>query len=233
VTLRVSLIAVTVWAVDMYLLVIYLHRCLSHNAFRMRRPLDVATRVLCMLRFNFDRREWAGVHRLHHRYATTPRDPHPVEELSFARALTTSEYVYIREAHRPETWSHLVRDIPVTWTDRLHDLYRPAGLLVVTAAGCALFGVETFLCAALIEQLMIHGTFAMLVALTHKIGKQPRPVPGRDSHLLSIVLWGEGYHNNHHFRPRSPDTARGIRGLDIGYIAIRILVGLRLADFNR
>ncbi len=55
---------------------VYCHRCLAHCAFRVHprlaSALDTYFRVIVLT----DPETWAAVHRLHHRYADTPLDPH-------------------------------------------------------------------------------------------------------------------------------------------------------------
>jgi hypothetical protein len=73
---------------------VYCHRALAHRAFRVRpgaaRVLDVYFRVIVWT----SPETWAAVHRLHHRHADTPLDPHSPQQLRPWQVLVGSPYLF-------------------------------------------------------------------------------------------------------------------------------------------
>ena len=51
----------------------------------------------------------------------------------------------------------------------------------------------------------------------------------RNSSLLGLLVWGEGWHNNHHAFPSSAAFGLKRREIDFGYWLIRLLEKLGLA----
>lgn len=231
--LRVAVaIAVALWCAATLTQNIYLHRYLSHQAFALSPAGRFLFRVLFCLLFWARRREWVGVHRLHHRTAGTPLDPHPAEAVGLVRSFVCGERMYQRAAKRESQWSPGTHDIVPDRIDRIHDRVPAGGLLVMTPLLVLIVGASTAIAAVVLFQILLRLTFGGLVSFTHHIGRARLDVPGRDSHLVSILLLGEGYHANHHARPRSPNTAAGIRGIDFSYGVIVLLARLRLAQVN-
>ncbi len=73
---------------------IYCHRCLAHRAFRVHPRLasffDTYFRVIVLT----DPETWAAVHRLHHRTADTPLDPHSPRQRRPLSILAGSWYLF-------------------------------------------------------------------------------------------------------------------------------------------
>ncbi|MGH9279591.1 MAG: hypothetical protein ACRD12_16010, partial [Acidimicrobiales bacterium] len=55
---------------------VYAHRCLAHHAFRVHPAVASVLETYFRVIVGTDPGTWAAVHRLHHRYADTPLDPH-------------------------------------------------------------------------------------------------------------------------------------------------------------
>ena len=173
---------------------VYCHRYLAHGAFRIRpgaaRLLDTYFRVIV----GTDPMSWAGVHRLHHRHADTPLDPHsPVQR----RPLTIIAGTWL-------LFASAKRRLPAN---------RPAGCriwalraLLVTfyAVTCGPLQVPVMLAVHLVCYMGLGG---LINTAGHLYGSKPHPQhPGFDLAWLAIPLLGHGYHNSHHAHPAAPRT---------------------------
>ena len=64
---------------------VYLHRCLAHRALRLSPGVRAACRVLIWAGTGTRPRQWVAVHRKHHAFTDTERDPHSPIILGYAR----------------------------------------------------------------------------------------------------------------------------------------------------
>jgi stearoyl-CoA desaturase (delta-9 desaturase) len=175
---------------------IYCHRYLAHRAFRLR-PLpallmDTYFRVIV----GTDPESWAGVHRLHHRHADTPLDPHsPVQRRPLAIVVGNPFLFAVAKrrlpANRPAGWRIWgLRSLVVAF-------------YLVT---CGPVQVVVMLSVHLVVYMGLGG---VINTVGHLHGSKPHPdQPGFDSAWLSLLLLGHGYHNSHHAHPAAARTGR-------------------------
>ena len=195
---------------------VYCHRCLAHRAFRVHPALasvlDTYFRVIVWT----DPETWAAVHRLHHRYADTPLDPHsPVQRPPLA-VLLGSPYLFAVARRR------LTEDPPPK-----------RGILalrcLVVAGYLAAFGLVQVLVMTAVHLVFYLGIMGMVNTVGHLYGRKPHPeFSGYDAAWLAIPLLGHGYHNSHHAHPAAPRTG----ALDPIWPLLRLLAALRLVELE-
>ena len=196
---------------------LYAHRCLAHRAFSVHptlgRVLDTYFRVIV----GTDPESWAAVHRLHHRYADTPLDPHSPLQMRPAMVLLGSPYLFAVARKR------LDRNPP--GRGRSH--------LVIRAVAVAFFllaiGWLQVLVALGVHLACYLGIMGMVNTVGHLYGRKPHPdVPGYDIGWLAIPLLGHGYHNSHHAHPAAARTGP----LDPIWPLLRLMATLRLVELD-
>jgi stearoyl-CoA desaturase (delta-9 desaturase) len=64
-------------------------------------------------------RQWVAVHRKHHAFTDTPRDPHSPVVLGYARVQFANALLYKKVARDPEQVARYARDLPADRWDRL------------------------------------------------------------------------------------------------------------------
>jgi stearoyl-CoA desaturase (delta-9 desaturase) len=195
---------------------IYCHRCLAHRAFRVHPRaasfLDTYFRVIVWT----DPEAWAAVHRLHHRYADTPLDPHSPQQRRALTVLLGSPYLFAVARRR------LPADPP------------PTRAIVVLRALVVAFVLVTVGPVQFLTMLVVHlicylGIMGMVNTVGHLYGRKPHPdVPGYDLAWLAIPLLGHGYHNSHHAHPAAARTGP----LDPIWPLLRVLAALRVVDLG-
>jgi stearoyl-CoA desaturase (delta-9 desaturase) len=195
---------------------VYCHRCLAHRAFRVRpilaSVLDTYFRVIVWT----SPESWAAVHRLHHRYADTPLDPHSPVQRQPLTVLVGSPYLFAVARRR------LPADRPP-----------PRGIvglrIAVVAFFFALFGLAQLLTMTAVHVVCYLGIMGLVNSVGHLYGRKPHPdAPGYDAAWLAIPLLGHGYHNSHHAHPASPRTGL----LDPVWPLLRLLAALRLVELD-
>ena len=195
---------------------VYAHRCLAHRAFRIHPTLASVLEAFFRVVVGTDPETWAAVHRLHHRYADTPLDPHsPVLRRPFT-VLAGSAWLFAKAKRR----------VPPD---------RPKGVNILLLRSVVVaFWLVTVGPAQVPTMLVVHlvcylGIMGLVNTVGHLYGRKPYPeAPGYDIGWLAIPLLGHGYHNSHHADPAAPRTGP----LDPIWPLLRLTAALRLIDLD-
>jgi stearoyl-CoA desaturase (delta-9 desaturase) len=208
-----------------YLLVLFalgvgLHRYFAHRAFKTSRAIQFALALLGGACFG-DPVGFAGRHRLHHRYSDTERDYHgPRHGLWFAWFGHMLEDGYEEQAILAAA-RDLAKYPELLWLHRNSHLTGTATVALVFLIG----GYSAFAVWCLAWCLVaIHGSFA--VNYFCHLGGRRRYETGDNSSnslLVSIMLLGEGWHNNHHRYPGAARAGFFWYEFDGLYYALKIL----------
>jgi len=194
------------------------HRYFAHRSFTTSRAFQLLLALWANLSAMRGPLVWVRAHRSHHRYSDGPEDLH-----SYAR--------------RGFFHSHVGWFLSREYEDRellpCHDLEASPELVFVDrhyylasygfAAALALIGGFPWLFwGGLVSVILCwHATFA-INSLAHVIGRQSYPTgdESRNSFGLALICLGEGWHNNHHYRPSS--ARQGFRWwqLDLTWLLI-------------
>jgi stearoyl-CoA desaturase (delta-9 desaturase) len=221
----------------MFAITAFYHRYFSHRAFRTSRPTQLAFALLGSTAIQRGPLWWAAHHRAHHRHSDARGDLHSPDREGFWWSYVG--WILARSNFRTRT--ELVPDLAafpeLRFLDRFDSL---VPLLLIPAfyglgAGLAALGLDTSGMQVLVwgfcvsTVVLYHATFS-INSLAHRFGSR-RFATGdssRNSLLLSLVTFGEGWHNNHHHYPSS--VRQGFRWweLDISYLVLRVLAALGL-----
>jgi stearoyl-CoA desaturase (delta-9 desaturase) len=144
---------------------------------------------------------WCAHHRFHHRYVDTDEDPYDATEgfwHSHMGWLLKRGAKYGDLSNVPDLW----KDPICRWQHR-HFMAIAIGTNVIITLLLGLLtghmlGMVVF--ALLLRMLLLHHFTWLINSAAHMWGSQPwsRGHTARDSWLLSIFTFGEGYHNYHH-----------------------------------
>ena len=195
---------------------IYCHRCLANRAFRVHPALESVLDTYFRVIVCTDPESWAAVHRLHHRFADTPLDPHSPLQRRALMVLVGSPYLFAVARRRLPT-----------------DTPPPRGIIVlrglVVAFYFVMFGLVQVLTMLAVHLVCYLGIMGMVNTVGHLHGRKPHPdVPGYDLAWLAIPLLGHGYHNSHHAHPAAPRTGP----LDPIWPLLRLSAALRLIELE-
>lgn len=180
------------------------HRLFSHNTFQASWPVRFLTLFFGAAAFENSAMVWSADHRRHHKFVDHDDDPYDISKGFFHAHIG---WLLFREPlETPLTW---VRDLQkqrmVRWQ---HEFYTPvalvSGFLFPTLIGLAWGGwpaaLGAFLIAGVARVVFVHHMTFCINSLCHWIGKQPysERCTARDSWLMALFTFGEGYHNYHH-----------------------------------
>ncbi len=219
-------LAAALYAVRMFAVTAGYHRYFSHRSYRTSRAFQLVLAFLGGTAAQRGALWWAAHHRDHHRHSDRPEDVHsPLQ-----RGFWWSHVGWVLSRRHHATKLDRVRDLAkypeLRWLDRYH-LVPPAALAL------ALFlwaGLPALLWGFFVSTVLLwHGTF-VINSLAHLIGR-PRYDTGdgsRNSLVLALVTFGEGWHNNHHFYQASARQGFFWWEIDVSYYLLRGLAALRL-----
>ncbi|MBW3574656.1 MAG: fatty acid desaturase [Actinobacteria bacterium] len=197
---------------------VYCHRCLAHGAFRVHRFLASLLDTYFQVVVGTHPQTWAAVHRLHHRYADTPLDPHSPLQRRPLTVLAGSPFLFAIARRR------LPPDTP-SGRGIVHLGLR--GLLV--GSFFVMFGLVQVLTMLAVHLVCYLGVMGMVNTVGHLYGRKPHPdSPGYDLAWLAIPLLGHGYHNSHHAHPAAARTGP----LDPIWPLLRVLSAVGLVELD-
>lgn len=195
---------------------VYAHRCLAHHAFRVSPRLALFFETYFRVIVGTDPETWAAVHRLHHRFADEPQDPHSPVLRAPITVLLGSPFLFASARK-------LVP--PGAPRGREHIAIR----ILLAAVFFVMVGVAQLVTMVAVHLVCYMGIMGMVNTVGHLYGRKPHPAAaGYDAAWLAIPLLGHGYHNSHHAHPASPRTGR----LDPIWPVLHLLVALRMVKLE-
>jgi stearoyl-CoA desaturase (Delta-9 desaturase) len=207
---------------------VYLHRALSHRAVTLAPIVELAMRFGVWLTTGIDPREWAAVHRKHHKFADAEGDPHSPYVHGFWQIQLFNYSYYRREATNPVTVERFTKDIVSDrWDGLLSRTWLGLGLFL--AAWIAVFGPALGLLAMGAHVGLYIFLNASINGAAHWIGYQRFKNSARNMWVLALLTGGEGLHNNHHEFPGSSRFSQRWWEVDFGWYLIALLRSLGLA----
>ncbi len=215
---------------------VFYHRGLAHGALELKPWVRRLVGHTGNWVTGIDPKAWACMHRQHHQFADTERDPHSPRRFGVPGVLlgqlTSYKAILALLIEEHPKYTQLVADLdfPVSWINRKHWAI-PYAVHFAVALALGLFAHAWLLGAAYFLGLMSHPVQGWMVnALGHAYGYRNFATPD-DSRNNTLVAWlvvGEGYQNNHHQNPRSPNMAVKWFELDLGYLVCCLLALLGL-----
>lgn len=199
------------------------HRYFAHHSYRTSRWFQFVLALIGSSAAQWGPLKWAALHRHHHRYSDKEGDIHSVRQEGFWE----SHMLWIIRKKNASVPYDKIRDFARYWELRLIDklYYVPPALLGVA---CWLFGGwrGLFVYFFLSTVILYHLTYS-INSLMHLIGKKVYETPTHDdsknSFLLALLTWGEGWHNNHHYYPSSERQGFLWWQIDITHYLLTIL----------
>jgi stearoyl-CoA desaturase (delta-9 desaturase) len=126
-------------------------------------------------------------------------------------------------------------DFPVNALNRQGLWYVPYMVHAVIAATISVGLGHWMLGAAYWFGIMSHPIQGWMVnALAHKFGYRNFKTEdnSRNNYLVALLVWGEGYQNNHHHAPNSATFSAKWWEIDMGYHLCKIARWLRMVEFR-
>jgi stearoyl-CoA desaturase (delta-9 desaturase) len=225
------------------------HRLFAHRSYAVPKWLENAIAICGYMAIQRGPIFWVAMHRLHHAQVEKPgRDPHTPRE-----GLWHVHFGWVQN-RRSDVWNpkiyrryapDLVGDPLFEWMDlERHDYLAAFGLLGlsylvggVISPGVAGFDTHNAMCflvwVGLMNRVALLQAFGLINSVCHLLGTRPFNTSGEDDSrnnlFVSLVIFGEGWHNNHHAFPTSARQGLRWSQLDIAWYTIWLLEKAGLA----
>ncbi len=180
------------------------HRLFSHLAFTAKWPVKLSTLVFGAASFENSALCWCSDHRNHHKHVDHDRDPYNIN-----RGFFHAHMGWIMFKTQPQLDMDNVKDLAkdklVMWQHRNYVLIALiASFGIPTLLGFLWNGwigaLGAFLIGGVARVVAVHHMTFCINSLCHCVGRRPYSTTNsaRDSGLMALFTFGEGYHNYHH-----------------------------------
>lgn len=220
---------------------VFYHRAITHRAMRLKPWAEKFIVATGPWMTGLDPKVWCCLHRLHHLHTDTKEDPHSPVNVGLWGVLLAQKKSYSDVTHQ------LIRKEAVA-TATVVDLDFDLNWLSTSGYFLLPYAVHTVVALLLAWCL---GGFA--VAVCYFVGMMGHPIQGffvnsfghyhgyrnfdrddnsKNNTVVSWLVFGEGYQNNHHEFPGSPKFSVKWYEFDLGYLFCGLSRLLRMTEKN-
>jgi len=229
---------IALWYMSLFSQTFFQHRYAAHGAFSMTKGWERLFFILAYITQGssyMSPRAYAVMHRLHHAYTDTEKDPHsPSYSKNIFAMMWRTRNIY-RDIFKgtADVEARFTKNVP-EW--RGFDRWANSGwsrllwtLLYIGVFVCfATSFWQYLLLPVVISMGAVHG--AIINWFAHKYGYKNYALKNTSENLFSIdiLMLGESYHNNHHKFPSSINFGKRWHEIDPIYPVIRLLAWLKI-----
>lgn len=174
------------------------HRLLTHKSFETTPWLKRLLLICGCMAVEGDPIAWASTHIQHHAHADGEDDPHsPLDGLWHAHL----GWLFSHQNNTNVYGTWLKKDRDAIWVAQTWMIWVALGLLFPLAIA----GWSGLIWGGLVRIFLTHHLTWSVNSICHTFGRrdfQTRDA-SRNNFIVSLLVFGEGWHNNHHAFPRS------------------------------
>lgn len=180
------------------------HRLYSHMAFRAALPVRLLVLIFGAGAFENSALMWASEHRRHHKHVDHEEDPYDITKGFFHAHIG---WLLFKLLPQPpfDNVNDLKKDRLVMWQHRyIHLLAVAMSFALPTVLGAIWNGwvgaAGGFLIGGVAKVVVVQHCTFFINSACHTLGRQPYSTrcSARDSFVMALFTFGEGYHNYHH-----------------------------------
>ncbi len=229
--------AAFLYCVRLFAITAFYHRFFSHQAFKTSRTVQLIFAVIGSAAVQRGPLWWAAHHRYHHRHSDTPKDVHsPAQQGLFwshlgwftLKSNNITRLEWVRDFAAFPELRYLDRFDAVVPLCLAATLYAAGSMLERTQPMLGTDGLQMLVWGFFVSTVALYHTTFTINSLAHRLGtvRYLTEDESRNSVVLALLTWGEGWHNNHHHYPGSARQGFYWWEIDLTYY---LLVGLSWA----
>jgi stearoyl-CoA desaturase (delta-9 desaturase) len=181
------------------------HRFAAHRSFDCPTAVKVVLLVAGAWALQNNVLKWAADHLRHHAQCDRPEDPYNAQQGFWH---SHCGWLFAAERYTDEKYALRLRQDPVVmWQSRYYVPILLSGLALPFVVGLSVHGwmggVSCFLLAGVGRTFAVLNSTFCINSICHLWGSQPHSSANssRNNWWISLVTFGEGYHNYHHAYP--------------------------------
>lgn len=192
------------------------HRLLSHKSWNAPKWFPYIGTLFGSWGLTGTSISWVAIHREHHRFTDTDKDPHSPQFKNFFKVQFLSMFDKPNIRYVPD----LLKSKFHTF---LHKHYFKGHLIILVSLGLINFDLLISLYLAPAAILWNAGSF--INTINHLIGYKNFKTNDKSKNniMTGFLVWGEGWHNNHHAYPQSFNFGKKWWEFDISSLIIKLL----------
>jgi stearoyl-CoA desaturase (Delta-9 desaturase) len=216
-----------------------LHRLFTHRSFQTTTAMKALLAIAGSMAIQGPVITWVSNHRRHHAFADQDGDPHSphLDEGPGVRGVLKGlwhahlGWLFGTEETVPERWApDLLKDPVVRRVSRQFPLWVLVSFAAPALVGFVLTGevagaVSAFVWGSLVRIFFLHHVTWSINSICHFYGKRPFETTDYSTNnwVLSLISFGESWHNNHHAFPTSARHGLGRGQIDISASLIMLM----------
>jgi stearoyl-CoA desaturase (delta-9 desaturase) len=176
------------------------HRLFSHQSYQTNALVRAFFLIFGAAACQNSALKWASDHRSHHLYVDNDQDPYNIKRGFFWAHIG---WIFFK---KPSYDFGNVQDLQKDALVKLQNRYYVPTAIGIGGVLPLLFGWAVgdwwggFLLIGVARTVIVHHSTFLINSLCHFLGRQPYSLDdsSRDSGLVALLTYGEGYHNFHH-----------------------------------
>lgn len=162
------------------------HRLLAHRTWNPRKWVEYLYTFFATIGMTGSAISWVAIHREHHRYENTEKDPHS----PYHKGWFWAHYLSMFAKVNPRYTKDLMRS-------KFYQFQHKHYMDICIAYGIVVYLLDPFaiVYAWLVPAALLWNGGSLIVSTSHRHNTQHNDL------IFAITTWGEGYHSNHHDYP--------------------------------
>ena len=179
------------------------HRYFSHRSFKTFKPLEVIFTALMTFATVGSLLSWVGMHRMHHKYSDTPKDPHtPIRRGKVSLTGFILSYLGAWDKYFAEV--KYIQDLRKSRLCKIFHYYY-LGFILFFVFLLSVMGLKYVIFLYCVPAVFCFHSASMIVSYGHSFGANAKGLNdschAKNSVLLHFLTLGEGVHGEHHKYP--------------------------------
>lgn len=162
------------------------HRLHSHRSFKTPRWFEKLITIFATMSLTGPAIDWVAIHRAHHKWHDTPKDPHSPDHLGKFRV----HFMTMFSEVSPKFAMDLIRTPFYMWQRKYY-------FYIIAAYATVLFFIDplSIIYAWLFPAFLTIFFGTLILSSSHRDGE------AHDDFILGILTWGDAFHKTHHDKP--------------------------------
>ncbi|XP_034212905.1 palmitoyl-monogalactosyldiacylglycerol delta-7 desaturase, chloroplastic-like [Prunus dulcis] len=230
-------VAITLYVATGLGITLSYHRSLAHRSLRLPKWLEYFFAYCGVLSLQGSPIEWVSTHRYHHQFTDTKKDPHmPTPTHSPIQSLWFSHMGWMLDGRRRQLEKELggLKNVEDLRKQPFYEFLLRTNLLHSIALGGVLYAVGGFpflVWGVGVRATFLHHATFLVNSVGHMWGNKAWNTGDMSTNnwWLAIIMFGEGWHNNHHAFEYSARHGLEWWQIDFTWYTIRFLQAIGLA----